>query len=50
MNVTQEKIESRALRASAWGYLFMALLGGLFFYLAQSQAYCSMAFTPSSRC
>ncbi len=38
MNVTQEKIESRALRASAWGYLFMALLGGLFFYLAQSQA------------
>ena len=38
MNVTQEKIESRALRASAWGYLFMALLGGLFFYLAQSEA------------
>ena len=38
MNVTQEKIESRSLRASAWGYLFMALLGGLFFYLAQSEA------------
>ncbi|MEA3301959.1 MAG: cation diffusion facilitator family transporter [Pseudomonadota bacterium] len=38
MNKTQEKIESRALRASAWGYLFMALLGGLFFYLARSEA------------
>ena len=34
----RKKIESRALRASALGYLFMALLGGLFFYLAQSQA------------
>jgi cation diffusion facilitator family transporter len=38
VNEAQEKIESRALRASAWGYLFMALLGGLFFYLAQSEA------------
>ena len=38
MNVTQEKSNHGALRASAWGYLFMALLGGLFFYLAQSQA------------
>ena len=36
--VPQEKIEASALRRSALGYLFMALLGGLFFYLAASEA------------
>ena len=35
---SQEKIESRALQHSAAGYLFMALLGGLFFHLADSEA------------
>ena len=35
---TRDMTESHALRASAWGYLFMALLGGTFFYLAQSEA------------
>lgn len=34
----QEQIEATALRRSAIGYLFMALLGGLFFYLASSEA------------
>jgi cation diffusion facilitator family transporter len=34
----QQQAESRALRTSAWAYLFMALLGGGYFYLAKSEA------------
>jgi cation diffusion facilitator family transporter len=34
----QQQVESRALRISAWAYLFMALLGGGYFYLAKSEA------------
>ena len=38
MQKSSEQIEKQALRVSAMGYLFMALLGGLFFYLASSEA------------
>jgi len=38
MKLTPEKIESRALQHSAYAYLFMALLGSTFFYLASSEA------------
>lgn len=33
-----DSIESNALRLSAWGYFFMALLGSLFFLLTKSEA------------
>ena len=38
MQKSSEQIEKYALRVSAMGYLFMALLGGIFFYLASSEA------------
>jgi len=38
MAKTSEQIEKYALRVSAVGYLFMVLLGGIFFYLASSEA------------
>ena len=38
MKKSSEQIEKYALRVSAIGYLFMALLGGIFFYLASSEA------------
>jgi cation diffusion facilitator family transporter len=34
----QQQTEARALRLSAWAYLAMALLGGGYYYLSQSEA------------
>ncbi|MCP3869648.1 MAG: cation transporter [Gammaproteobacteria bacterium] len=36
--VESQQVEARALRRSAWLYLFMALLGGGFAYLSESEA------------
>lgn len=37
-NLLEQTVESKALRLSAWGYFFMAVLGSVFFLFTQSEA------------